>query len=77
MINRILSPTQDRSPAGSVVRDIKFLMEGFESTSLKHINRSLNIVAHKLAQCAQFVILLFLFTGILPRLNFVLMYFDQ
>ena len=50
MVQRITSSAQDRSPVASVVKDIKVLTGGFNSCSFKHVSRSFNIIAHRLAR---------------------------
>jgi hypothetical protein len=49
MVQRISSQSQDRSPAGAVVRDIKLLATKFWSCIFKHVCRNSNVVAHVLA----------------------------
>jgi ribonuclease HI len=50
LIQRISSAGPDRSPVGSVVLDIKRLVESFSSATFRHVNRSLNEAAHILAR---------------------------
>jgi hypothetical protein len=49
----INSSVHDSSPCGIVVHDIKSLAKGFISFSMKHVNRSLNVDAHRLARASQ------------------------
>jgi hypothetical protein len=53
LIQRINSSTKDRSVVGTVVADIKLLARDFESCSFTFSSRKTNVVAHKLARCAE------------------------
>ena len=50
LIQRLKSVKPDRSPAGSVVMDIKHMVDGFSSATFRHVRRSLNEAAHILAK---------------------------
>ena len=50
LINRIKSPSPDRSPVGSVVVDIRSLVTSFATVSFRHASRSINEAAHILAR---------------------------
>jgi ribonuclease HI len=53
LTQHIVSPRRDRSSLGSVISDIKSLLAGLESCSVKFASRNLNVVAHKLARSAE------------------------
>jgi ribonuclease HI len=53
LIQRINSSTKDRSVVGTVIADIKLLAQDFESCSFTFSSRKTNVVAHKLARCAE------------------------
>jgi hypothetical protein len=54
LIQRLKSAGPDRSPVGSVVMDIKFLVAGFSSATFRHVRRHLNKAAHILARTFDF-----------------------
>jgi hypothetical protein len=53
LVQRLESPTLDRSNIGVVCQDIKLLRSGFTAFSLSHINRHSNVSAHILARSAE------------------------
>jgi hypothetical protein len=53
LIQRITSQIQDRSSAGTVIGDIKYTVTDFESCSFSFFSHKTNVVAHKLAHCAE------------------------
>jgi ribonuclease HI len=53
LIQRINSSTKDRSVVRTVVADIKLLARDFESCSFIFSSCKTNVVAHKLARCAE------------------------
>ena len=53
LINRISSSMKDRSIVGTVIADIKSLAKDFESCSFRFSSPKTNVVAHKLARCAE------------------------
>jgi hypothetical protein len=53
LTQRTMSPRRDRSSLGSIISDIKSLLAGLESCSIKFASRNLNVVAHKLARSAE------------------------
>jgi hypothetical protein len=50
VIQRINSPTQDRSQVGSRIKNIKTLVAGFSFITFWHVHRSLNEAEHILAR---------------------------
>ena len=50
LVQRVNSPTRDRSLVGSVVSDIKVGASGFASVVFKHFHRQSNVLAHVLAK---------------------------
>ena len=50
LIQRLNSEKPDRSPVGSVVMDIKLMVDGVSSATFRHVKRSLNEAAHILAR---------------------------
>ena len=53
LIQRVSSTAQDRSRVGSVVMDIENLASGFRSCSFKHVARTSNLLAHRLARFSE------------------------
>jgi hypothetical protein len=53
LVQRISSNTRDRSGAGIVISDIKWMTADFESCLFKFSNRKTNVVAHKLARSVE------------------------
>jgi ribonuclease HI len=49
-VTKLLSREMDRSGHGPLVEDIKVLLRGFADSSVKHVRRSGNETAHKLAK---------------------------
>jgi hypothetical protein len=60
-VQRINSPTQGRSSAGILVSDIKVLMNGFLSCSVKHYGRRMNVAVHKLARSCEHLVFSYFF----------------
>jgi DNA mismatch repair protein MutH len=52
VIQRIISPAQDRSLVGVVVKDIKTIASSMSSATFRHISRLCNNSAHTLARRA-------------------------
>ncbi|XP_071677974.1 uncharacterized protein [Lolium perenne] len=50
LVKHSLSAERDRSMVGVVISDIKQMMAGFASTSIRHVKRSCNEAAHILAR---------------------------
>jgi ribonuclease HI len=69
MVQQINSPTQGRSSAGILVSDIKVLMNGFLSCSVKHYGRRMNVAVHKLARSCEHLVFSHFFcnTGVHSR----------
>ena len=50
VVQRISSPSRDRSPIGTTISDIKIQTAAFDSVVFKFFGRSSNMVAHTLAR---------------------------
>jgi hypothetical protein len=53
LVQRLMSPAQDRSFVGVVCQDIKLLRSGFTTFSINHVSRHSNESAHILARSAE------------------------
>ena len=53
VVQRVCSPTKDRSACGAVIEDIKRLLSSFLSSSVIHVYRSQNVAAHVLAHSVE------------------------
>jgi hypothetical protein len=60
LIQRLNSPTQDRSQVGSLIKDMKAMVTCFSSVTFRHVHRSLNEAAHILARSCTLVSLGFI-----------------
>ena len=56
VVQRIVSTNLDRSPCGTVIKDIKQLCASFTACSIYHVRREHNVAAHLLSRsCNQLV----------------------
>jgi ribonuclease HI len=54
VVQRVTNGQEDRSLCGSVIHDIRKLVDSFTSCFFRHVYRSLNVAAHTLAKSSEF-----------------------
>ena len=50
VVQRLQSPSKDRSMVGAVLEDVKSLANGLSSMAFHHVRRHCNVIAHVLAR---------------------------